>query len=45
MLREFGTFMESMQMREETMEGSRHRSWSDSDLPAFREAMEDSLIG
>jgi len=45
MLREFGTFMESMQMREETLEGSRQRSWSDSDLPAFREAMEDSLIG
>jgi len=45
MLREFGTFMESMQVREETMDGSRQRSWSDSDLPAFREAMEDSLIG
>jgi len=44
-LREYGTFMESMSVREEMMEGSRQRSWSDSDLPAFRDAMEDSLIG
>lgn len=45
MLREYGTFMESMHMREDLMEGSRQRSWSDSDLPAFREAMEDSVLG
>uniref|UniRef100_A0A7S0AHS7 Uncharacterized protein n=1 Tax=Pyrodinium bahamense TaxID=73915 RepID=A0A7S0AHS7_9DINO len=43
-LRAAGTFMESMQLREDMTEGSLRRSWSDSDLPAFREAMEDTLM-
>lgn len=42
-LRVRGTFMEVMQVGEESEEpiASRQRSWSDGDLPAFREAMMD----
>mmetsp|Transcript_39478 Transcript_39478/g.84156 ORF Transcript_39478/g.84156 Transcript_39478/m.84156 type:complete len:424 (+) Transcript_39478:679-1950(+) len=41
-LRVRGTFMEAMKIRdEEPLALSRQRSWSDGDLPAFRDAMDD----
>jgi len=40
-LRVRGTFMEAMQIRDEDYLESRQRSWSDGDLPAFREAMDE----
>merc|ERR1712129_585271 len=44
MVRELGTFMESVELRgtDPDESGSKQRSWSDGDLPAFREAMEAS---
>jgi len=48
MLREWGTFMEAVELRDidpEDQLGSRQRSWSEGDLPAFRDAMEASEPG
>eukprot|EP00971_Amphidinium_carterae_P105087 2080936-Amphidinium_carterae.2 len=44
-LRLKGTFMEAMQINEEQPNASMKRSWSEGDLQAFREAMEDCEIG
>mmetsp|Transcript_36745 Transcript_36745/g.86146 ORF Transcript_36745/g.86146 Transcript_36745/m.86146 type:complete len:1649 (+) Transcript_36745:170-5116(+) len=44
-LRLKGTFMEAMQIKEDEPGESIRRSWSEGDLQAFREAMEDCEIG